>query len=214
MAESRIYFIDNPYPKGHLIKEFKWSAHLYGDGLFFHFHLKTDRYYAEDDSYDSEDEEPESSWKSYGVWSNYHACRLSSNQWDGDGIIVGNEQKQIDFKALDKLILTADTLPRPENFDYDDAPFSIYLLGHDDCANHKIHLKKNAQNTFDIEWTGKIALAYVGDYDFKYDFKASIYNVTFEGIYYNKDHFSEEEAQALLAKYAVNFEGVSLNPEI
>ena len=203
--------MENPYPKGHLLKKFKWSAHLDRDKLVFNFHIETDKYYAEDNSSDLE--EPESSWKSYGVWSNFHACTLSSTNWHEGGIVVGKENKQIDFNALNDLILTADTLPRPEDFDHEDAPFFIYLLGHDDCANHKIHIKKNAQNTFDIEWTGKIALAYVGDYDFDYDFKALIYNVVFEGIYYNKDHFSAEEAKVLLAKYAVNFEGVSLMEE-
>jgi len=47
--KNRIYFKDNPYPNGHLIKEFKWSARVFSeDGLWFDFHLISDNYYAED----------------------------------------------------------------------------------------------------------------------------------------------------------------------
>ena len=35
---------------------------------------------------------------------------------------------------------------------------------------------------FDIKWKGKIALAYSGDYEFKHDFNAEIYQTQFDGI--------------------------------
>lgn len=49
MTQNRIFFIGNPYPLGHVIKEFGWSGRLDEDGeIYFDFHLKTDDYYAED----------------------------------------------------------------------------------------------------------------------------------------------------------------------
>jgi len=211
--KNRIYFKDNPYPKGHLIKEFKWSARVYPeDGLWFDLHLISDKYYAEDEGYEEEEDLP--NWDAKIVWGNYHACSLSSTKWDIGGFLVGTEQKKFDFGKMDNLFFHLDKLPRPEDFDYDeDLPFSIYLLGHDDCADHQISFSKNSSNKFDIEWKGKIALAYSGDYDFNHEFYAFIENILLEEIYY-PEAMSEEEAIESLKKYSENFEGLKLIPRL
>lgn len=62
MKKNRIFFKDNPYPKGHQIKEFVWCARLEADnegkedGLYFDFHLETDDYDAEDEDEQTDDE--------------------------------------------------------------------------------------------------------------------------------------------------------------
>ena len=182
--ESRIYFLNNPYPKGHLLEEFTWSGRLEPDtGIWFDLHLKTKHYYDEDESGDSE--EVSNDWNAKIVWANFNSCILSSTFWnDNAGILIGTKRRKLDFQNLVSEVIEADKLPRPKSFDInEDPPFHIYLLGHDDCAEHKIQFT-NSQKTgfFDIKWNGKIALAYAGDYEFKYDFDAKIYQTRFDGI--------------------------------
>lgn len=160
---SRIYFKDSPYPKGHKLKGFRWTAqHDPESGVLFHFHLETENYYAEDDSQDPDDFEPESDWKAKGAWGNFHSCIISSDYWHFGGFYAGKTEDQIDFSNFPTFHV--DPLPRADDFDIEeDRPFAIYLLGHDDCADHKISFKKNDNGNYDIDWSGKIALAYIGD---------------------------------------------------
>lgn len=207
---GRIFFKDSPYPNGHKIKEFNWSARLHPiHGIYFDFHLETESYYAEDDSEDPEDFEPESDWKAKIVWGNYHACRISSNFWNYGGVLVGTEMNKIDFNKIELLNLQADILPRPEEYDFDNPPFGIYLLGHDDCAGHHIQIKKNNNATFDIQWEGQIALVYSGDDEFRYQFSAQINDVELDAIYYPEE-FPESELQTTLSKFAVNYENIKV----
>lgn len=177
---NRIFFKDNPYPNGHLITNFIWSGRLDQErGLVLDFHLETDDYHAEDESDDIE--EPESDWKAKIAWRNFHKCTLSSTEWHFGGITVGTPNSKFNFQESNELV--ADSLPLDEDFDFEELAFYIYLLGHDSCANHKIILTKNSsENTYTIEWTGKVALTYIGEEDFVYDFEATIFNVNFIGI--------------------------------
>ncbi len=177
---NRIFFKGNPYSKGHLITNFIWSGRLDQEkGLVFDFHLDTDNYYAEDDSDDIE--EPKSDWCAKIAWRNFHKCTLSSTEWHYSGITVGTPHRKFDFKQLNELLV--DKLPLEEGFDFEDLAFHIYLLGHDSCANHRIIFKEIRSNkTYNINWTGKIALTYCGEVDFIYDFEANISNVNFAGV--------------------------------
>lgn len=206
---NRIFFKGNPYPKGHKIKEFVWNGRLKEDiGLIFDFHLVTDDYYAEDDSED-EEEEDMPDWVSKIVWGNYHRCTMSSTYWSGNGILIGSEGNKFEFQKLLGQTLIIDSILEGQDYDNDELAFNIYLLGHDDCANHKISfIKQHDKSTFDIKWEGKIALSYSGDYEFKYSFESEINNVKFEGISLDKE-LSIEENKALLKKCLVdafNFE--------
>ncbi len=203
--ESRIYFLNNPYPKGHLLEEFVWSGRLEPNtGIWFDLHLKTKPYYEEDDSEVIEDiEEDPEGWKAKIVWANYHQCILSSTYWNEKaGILVGTSSKKLDFQNLATKVFEADKLPRPAAFDInEDPPFHIYLLGHDDCAEHKItFLNSQKERFYDIKWEGKIALAYSGDYEFKYDFKTEIFQTQFEGIKVPQG-ISEYEIESLMRQF-------------
>jgi hypothetical protein len=50
MERNRIYFKDNPWPEGHPIKEFVWSARIEGSDVWFDMHLETENYYSERDN--------------------------------------------------------------------------------------------------------------------------------------------------------------------
>ena len=54
---NRIYFKGNPWPEGHPVKEFKWSASIRDGYVWFDMHLESQDYYSERDIEDDEDTE-------------------------------------------------------------------------------------------------------------------------------------------------------------
>jgi hypothetical protein len=229
VTENRIFFKDNPYPLGHVIKEFVWSGRLNEDGEFyFDFHLKTDNYYAEDPTHFSEEDPTEEeldadSWHSKIVWGNYHTCTMSSTYWGNDGFLIDPAKPKLNFANWPNTRLTADIFPpstlnvnpvMPADMEWDELALHIYLLGHDACANHEMDITQNGA-TFNIAWTGKIALAYAGEDEFEYDFSANIADVKFDGFAYPQT-MSQAQARESFAKIIANlddFEFVDLNPK-
>ncbi len=211
---NRIYFLNNPYPKGHKIIEFIWKGRIdEAENQWFDFHLKTEDYYAEDDS-DDEGEVP-SDWDSKIVWGNYHNCILSSTYWpETRGIHIADSSQKLDFDLFIQEELLIDPLPLQKDFDYEDFALHIYLLGHDSCADHRIKIAPHNQK-FEITWSGKIALTYAGEDEFKYDFRALIQNVTFDGFHYPTS-WSLKKASEIFQRKLVKFEEyefVDLNPK-
>ncbi|RZJ49026.1 MAG: hypothetical protein EOO44_19045 [Flavobacterium sp.] len=217
---DRIYFLGNPYPNGHALKEFEWSGRIEEDeSMWFDFHLKTDNYYAEDETEDEdEDEDSKSNWDSKIAWSNYHKCILSSTYWGDYGIKINKTAGKAVFNDFIKDDLLADTFSEDddeEGFDCDELAFGIYLLGHDTCANHRIKVTPTTQNKFDIDWSGKIALTYSGGDEFSHDFKLHLQNAEFDGFHYPKT-WSLEKASDFFKTYFEDFdtyEFVDLNPK-
>lgn len=182
MKGNRIYFKDNPWPEGHPIKTFDWSAKEIDGDVWFDMHLESADYYAERDIDDEGINYP-SDWEAANVWGNYHSCTLSSNCWHYGGFRACTKPEYTpDF--LDGLELEVDSNPDPELINSSDAfAFHIYLLGHDAVAKHKFKFQRSDKSTqFNIIWTGMIALAYVGDYEFKHMFSALISTADFPEI--------------------------------
>ena len=202
-TENRLFFKGNPWPNGHPIKNFVWSGRLDADrqALIMDFHLETDTYNLEDKTDD--EGEPESDWTAKIAWNNFHSCTLSSTEWYFGGILAGTEAQPVDFSTLDGFVLEADPLPLPDDFDLEDLAFHVYLLGHDSVANHRIVFKKATGNSYDIHWTGKAALTYIGEEDFEYDFEAFITGATFVGIE-QSDELDEAQNRVLLEKCVGN----------
>ena len=174
---DRIFFKNNPWPEGHPVNEFIWEAELRKDQVWFHFHLATENYYSEREIEDNEEKEYESDWEAPIVWGNYHSCKMSTSEWHKGGFYVCS-QKEFSETKLDGLELEIDN--DPENIkDWDDLAFHIYLLGHDAVARHKIKFVRAEDSLFEIQWSGKIAQAYVGDYEFKHDFNTVLKSVQF-----------------------------------
>jgi hypothetical protein len=170
---GRIFFAGNPWPEGHAISEFEWTAHAVEGRVRCAFHLKSANYYAERRVKNDEDAD----WLAASVWDNYHACTLSSTQWhEGsfDACALG------DYTAdkLDGLTLQVDKVNGDVDEDRDGYVFHIYLLGHDAVANHLIEFKRIAgTDCFNIDWSGNVALAYAGRLKPEYKFRAQILNV-------------------------------------
>lgn len=216
--ENRIYFAGSPFAKGHSVKEFVWSGGIDEDlELWFDLHLETEDYSTDyPELMATDDGGPSASdWQSKMVWGNYHSCTLSSTAWGNEGFKAIDREQVFSFSEISKQAYTVNSLPMPEPWQPDDLAFHIYLLGHDSCAGHHIQFSKNPDNSFNIEWRGKIALSYVGSYDFEYDFFALLNNVFFDGFHYPKE-WTREQAQQVFANRLQNiedYEWVDLNPK-
>jgi hypothetical protein len=174
MTAGRIFFTGNPWPEGHAIKEFRWSAERRGSQIWFGFHLESARYYAERKIEDDESVEYPSDWEAPIVWGNFHSCTISSDKWHPGGFPVC-EAAEYGAERIDGLHAHVDSLPTDLEESYECRAFHIYLLGHDAVADHQIIFSRvTGTECFDILWEGKIALAYVGDYEPKYRFRAEI----------------------------------------
>ena len=171
MNENRIVFAGNPWPGGHPVDLFQWTAFRRDGAVWFGFHLKTAGYDAERRVEDDGVGAP-SDWEAAIVWTNYHACTLSTSQWHDGGFRVGPD---LDPDALDGLELVVDS-PPPD--DTEDNACHIYLLGHDAVAEHRIRFTRSAgTDAFDIAWSGRIALVYSGEEAYDHAFAATLFAV-------------------------------------
>jgi len=172
-SRSRITFLGNPWPEGHPIKEFKWLARERDGQVWFDFHLVTQDYESERPIDDDGVEHP-SEWEAPIVWNNFHACILSSNNWHDGGFAVG-QLGTVSLESLDAMEVSVDS---PAPADIEENAFHVYLLGHDATALHRIRFSRVAgTDRFNIRWAGKLALAYVGDYEYRHEFEAEILDV-------------------------------------
>jgi hypothetical protein len=176
VQENRIWFAGNPWPEGHPITHFEWTAKVRDGIVWMRLHLASADYYAEREIKD-DGAEHESDWESPVLWANFHSCTISATKWhDGGWAFCPVEQWSLE--RLNNHEASVDPLPDSAETDFDDLAFHVYLLGHDAVAGHKIRFaRRGDSNRFDIEWIGKIALAYAGDYEYRYDFRAQIYDV-------------------------------------
>lgn len=181
---GRIWFEDSPWPNGHAVKLFEWSGRIEADGtLWFDLHLESVDYNSEHPpACDEEDD-----WHAPGVWQNYHRCILSSTYWSAEGpggLVVGSALQPLEWSSLAGAEYRADELEGGETYDPEHhAAFRIYLTGHDGAADHRLRFKRGTTTgTFDIDWTGRIALAYGGRYEFEYTFRAAMVGVRFGGF--------------------------------
>ncbi|GLZ38285.1 hypothetical protein [Actinokineospora sp. NBRC 105648] len=166
--KGHIWFPGNPWPEGHRVDDFSWSGRQGADGgLWFDLELATADY---DETRNPPDTEDTGDWASPIVWTNYHSCMISSTNW---GNAIGFPAGDFQFDRPQRL--TADTVPNRE-----DPAFHTYLLGHDAVAHHEFEFQPTAAGRWDIVWTGKIALAYIGDEEFKYSFRAELDDVEYQ----------------------------------
>lgn len=186
MNKSRIYFKNNPWPEGHPVQAFKWSAKLIDGHVWFDLHLESEDYYSERAVEEADDIEYPSDWDAPIVWGNYHACTLSSTFWDNQGFRVCRLAEYTPAYFNDRRF---EVDSHPEDIeDWDALAFHIYLLGHDAVAEHQIHFEQVAgTENFNIHWTGKIALAYSGQSKFEHEFSAYIENLIFPQLIFDEN---------------------------
>jgi hypothetical protein len=180
VVQGRIWFPGNPWPDGHRLLECAWTGRLDDAGrLWFDLSLATSDY--DENGAPPEDPGKDGDWVSPSVWSNYHSCSLSSTRWEGaTGLLAATPQRRFGFTDPRPQRLTADPLPIEDP----DAPpaFHVYLLGHDSVAGHEVEFTREDTGRHRIEWTGRIALTYAGDEEFRYEFRAEIRDIAVEYI--------------------------------
>jgi hypothetical protein len=189
MIDGRIVFPGNPWPEGHPIEEFEWTARIEGGDLWFDLHLRSAEYDSERqfDADDENEEDEASSWEAPIVWNNYHRCTLYSTFWGEQGGFRVCAIDAFSLAWLDGRAFAVDPV-EAEIEDADDRPFHIYLLGHDSVANHRVEFRRvagsdidgsniDSSDAFDILWSGDIALSYVGDSRLEHRFEARIARV-------------------------------------
>jgi len=195
---GRIFFEGNPWPEGHPIKECQFSASLSDAGVSLNLHLVTEDYYSEREiiEYDENDNllpefEDLSAWQSPGCWYNYHACTISNTFWGSASqtTLVSKPGQRFSISDLSGRQLSINPVPTLTNghadptftWEHDELNFHTYLLGHDAVADHNLTFTQTESGLFNIHWTGRIALAYVGETEFKYRFHADLKDVPFLG---------------------------------
>jgi len=183
MKTGRITFAGNPWPEGHAIAAFRWTAERRDDEVWYHLHLESESYYAAR-AIDSDEADPDASdWEAPSVWGNYHRCTLSSSKWYRGGFLAGTLSEHTPSR-VDGRVFQVD--PPPHNLrrqEHDERAFHIYLLGHDAVVDHRITFtRRPGTDLFDIAWEGRIALVYAGSYEPKHAFRAEIAGVAFPAI--------------------------------
>lgn len=114
-------------------------------------------------------------WTSAGVWCNYNGCDLSCD--NGTGFRLCTEE-QINPDFLDGLEIEVDMQRDLDDPGAAEPAFTIHLLGRDSVRFHRVKFERlPGSDKFKILWSGKIALSYRSDSDFKFDFKALVENV-------------------------------------
>lgn len=195
--QGRIWFPGNPWPDGHRIAEFNWTGRLNEDGrLWFDFTLVSADYYEEADPPDGDTPLPD--WASPMAWGNYHRCRISSTYWadEGDeaGLLAGEPGRPFPLGAAEPQVLQADPLPIG---DPEDLAFFVYLLGHDTVADHTVTFTPAADGTYRIDWTGRIALTYMGEEEFTHEFRAEVTDLTLGQIEFPETMSAQDAAAGL-----------------
>ncbi|MBA3929775.1 MAG: hypothetical protein C0521_09320 [Xanthomonas sp.] len=183
-VQGRIHFPGNPWPEGHALTEFAWTARVADGVVWCDLHLRSAAYYAERDIEldGNDDEDHDSSWEAPGVWGNYHRCTLSSTFWDEDGgfalcPVAAFTPAWLDGRTFEVDAIAGGTL---DGIELDELAFHLYLLGHDSVANHRIAFQRvGDSDRFDITWSGDIALTYAGDDALQHRFEARVPGVPF-----------------------------------
>lgn len=157
---ARITFKDNPWPEGHPATLSLCVSERDGRrGL--DIGLQTADYSAEREAPDPG--EGAGDWQAPIVWNNFH--RASFEGW------IPLPQSCESLADLDGVRLEADHDKLDGPWDWDELAFDhCYLLGHDAVAGHTLEFRRVPEG-LSVRWTGRAALAYVGDYAFKYSFE-------------------------------------------
>ncbi len=199
---GRIWFPGNPWPGGHALEEMNLWGTLVDPGyapakqcLYLHLFIRSTNYYDEtpevelEAMHDAEERlykqgKSIDDWRAVGVWSNYHRCHIDTNE----PYVLATEDKPFSLEDLDGFRWQPDQVDDPENNQdimFDDQAFHCYILGHDAVGCHDIKFARcdgQTANIFDIDWRGRVAKAYVGDYAYRHKFKLEMRSVPFAGF--------------------------------
>lgn len=192
MVEGRIRFPGNPWPDGHRVTDFVWTGRLEDTGLWFDFSLTTADYAEEGRPPDPEER---GDWTSPVVWGNYHSCWLSSTlSGSASGVRAATPGRRFHLARTERLTADLGSSPAPDA----SYAFDIYLLGHDSTTAHEIEFTpEEGTGGHRIEWTGRIALTYAGESEYRHGFRAVVRGAVLEHIAFPESMPAELAARRL-----------------
>lgn len=167
MFENKIYFIGNPWPNGHLIKEGAGMSLFKNNNLIFvKLSLKSENYCLESESFSRETD-----WECVDSWSNY--CFANLNLC---------EELEVDCTKFASLLTKSEFLLKATSLpiNYDDLDINrnhCYILGHDDVVGHKIKLIKLENNNYNVEWSCEYVGTYFGNYEPSQNILIKLFNI-------------------------------------
>lgn len=172
---SRVYFDGNPWPDGHAIVAAAFGLQIAEDEhtdeltLWARLSFTTERYAESGPGIQGTTD-----WASPLVWQNYQQCTMRSDE----ELPLGTARNPAELGGAFEL--------RADHFDGDLArkklAFRPYLLGHDAASHHVIRFSPHGPLSFTIDWTGRIALTYAGDYTPRYTFRAHLTDVPLANV--------------------------------
>lgn len=172
--DGRIWFHGNPWPLGHrlisceLVGQLHPARGAFVDGvvaapaLSLAIELKTASYDEDDDT--DRDGLGDDDWSSKVAWNNFGAAWIGASASSAmPGFVVSDGRVPFDAFANEHHFLV-DTLPLSMPFAdfFERQAFGCYVLGHDAVADHDIRLRRSDDGSYALEWTGRVAQAYVG----------------------------------------------------
>lgn len=192
---NRIFFPGNPWPQGHIITSLSWEAAFNPKtGFWFSLSLMSADYCAEDRDWREDEPYHNDAWSSVSAWRNYGSCVIEAWWNDCRGFVGFAAGEKFDFASLANRSYHIDPCPRGL---WDENAFSLYLMGHDSVADHRIRFgPRQPDNRFSLDWSGKIALTYSIGEDYDYDFQAWFDSVSLSQVFLPAK--SESEARTLL----------------
>lgn len=196
--EGRILFEGNPWPQGHRLVScdlvgmvepmrgaYLDNARYVGPALSLAIELRSADY-CEGDDPDQRDLEGADDWSSKIGWNNYGAAWIGASASSSTpGFMVSDGRVPFDPMQPEYRFMV-DSLPL-EVADFSDffaaQAFGCYILGHDAVADHDIRLHgRTADGSYLLDWTGKVARAYVGDTSFEHSFRVHASGVRLKEI--------------------------------
>jgi hypothetical protein len=182
---GRIWFAGNPWPQGHRLESCEMVGLIdprrgaYIDGivegpaLSLAIELKSAPYDEGDDPSDR-DALGADDWTSKIAWNNYGSAWIGSTASGAmpgfqvsDGIIPFKHDDDAYHFMVDRLPLELASF---SDF-FQRQAFGCYVLGHDAVADHDIRLhSRTSDGSYQLDWTGRLALAYGGAETFDHGF--------------------------------------------
>jgi hypothetical protein len=207
---GRIKFSDNPWPKGHPLKDFYLGILIHepkGDlpaRATLDVRFRSENYYypysyeeMPDASKDqtAKSKKISSSWEKIDTWLN-HDSAYSNSISNHDAMVLADENDGFDLEYLDDFNRVIE--PIQQTLPDDDSHYKIpayhsHILTRDDMVVHNIHISCDSESgLYDIIWIGNCGKANKGNFRYQHEFELQAAGIPFGGYCGHKLSWDEQ----------------------